>query len=146
MSNILLIEDNQNNADIMKRVLKRNNHTVFHSSEGLVGLEIAAKEQIDIALVDLGLPDVAGATMVALIKRLPKEVPVVVVTASYNQEDWRQVVNRGIIGYMTKPINTRTFATEVEKFLAQATKNASSKDEDDKEKPSSSESAVSLLF
>ena len=150
MPKILLIEDNKNNADIMKRVLVRNGHEVFHAAEGLVGLEIATSEQVDIVLVDLGLPDVSGATMVSLIKRLPNDIPTVVVTASFNQADWRKVVNRGIIGYMTKPINTRTFAVEVEKFLAQARQaardNAESKAKEEQAQETETQSKMSMVF
>ena len=118
MSNILLIEDNKNNADIMIRILSRNGHEVVHTAEGLTGLNIAATQQIDIILVDLGLPDVGGATVIALLKRIPNDIPIVVITASTDYAEWQQAANRGSVGCITKPINTRSFANEIESFLS----------------------------
>ena len=67
----------------MRRILEAHHHQVIHESEGEAGLKAAIEEVPDIVLVDLGLPDIDGQTLVTLIKRAPelKSIPVVAVTA-----------------------------------------------------------------
>jgi two-component system cell cycle response regulator DivK len=117
MATILLIEDDQNSANIVTRVLMRHEHKVIHASEGITGLKIAGDQTIDLVLLDLGLPDIGGHTIAALINRLPGDIPIVAVTASTDPVTQRRAMTYGCSGYITKPINTRTFIEEVEGFM-----------------------------
>lgn len=122
MARILVIEDDPFSADIVTRVLKRHDHEVIHCAAGLEGLRVATEGQVDLILLDLGLPDVGGHTVAALINRLPGHVPIVAVTGSTDYATQRRAEQYGCSGYITKPINTRTFAEEVEQFLTNHTK------------------------
>lgn len=118
MARILLIEDDVNSAIITQRVLMRAGHDVVHAPDGLTGLSIASSEQLDLVLLDLGLPDIGGHTIAALIKRIPGHINVVAVTASTDERTHRRALGYGCAGYLTKPINTRTFADEIMEYLA----------------------------
>ena len=113
------IEDNQQNALLVRRLLEARRHQVTHASEGEAGLLAAQAEKPDLILVDLGLPDVDGQTLVAFIKRIPEldDVPVVAVTA-WPEDSAREMARAyGCNGYISKPINTRTFADEIAGYL-----------------------------
>jgi len=119
ISKILLIEDNQQNALLMRRLLEARRHQVIHAGEGEAGLLAAQTEKPDLILVDLGLPDVDGQTLVAFLKRNPdlSEVPIVAVTA-WPEDAAREMARAyGCNGYISKPINTRTFPDEVAEYL-----------------------------
>ena len=117
---VLLIEDNENNARMMTRVLERNNYRVLHASDGESGLEMALTMSPDIILLDLGLPDVDGQTIAAHLKQtaaLPG-IPVVIVTAWPSETAREMVAAYGCQGYIAKPIDTREFAQQVASYLA----------------------------
>jgi CheY-like chemotaxis protein len=70
-------------------------------------------------LVDLGLPDIDGQTLVALVKRTPelKHIPVVAVTAWPEETARDMALAYGCDGFISKPINTRTFPEQIAQFL-----------------------------
>ncbi|MCG3212755.1 MAG: Regulator of RpoS [Anaerolineae bacterium] len=119
IAKILVVEDNKQNALLMKRVLEVNNHEVIHVSDGESGLTTAIEEQPDLILVDLGLPDIDGQTLVALIKRVDelKDVPTVAVTAWPEDTAREMALAYGCDGFISKPINTRAFPDQIAAFL-----------------------------
>jgi DNA-binding response OmpR family regulator len=127
MAKILVIEDDSNSADIVTRVLQRAGHDTVVAGEGLTGLNIATNENVDLVLLDLGLPDIGGHTIAALINRIPGEIPIIAVTASSDMVTKRRAMTYGCDGYITKPIDTRTFAEQIAEFLPK--KNGTGKSE-----------------
>ncbi len=117
MARILMIEDDPGSARLAIRVLEREGHEVTHVSEGLTGLKLAGQGNVDLILLDLGLPDISGHTVAALINRIPGDIPVVAVTASSDQATERRAMNYGCDGYITKPIDTRAFPGQIAAFL-----------------------------
>ena len=93
----------------MKRILEVNNYQVLHASDGESGFKIAVEEMPDLILVDLGLPDIDGQTLVALIKRVPElqNIPTREMAVAY-----------GCDGFISKPINTRAFPDQIAQFIA----------------------------
>jgi two-component system, cell cycle response regulator DivK len=73
----------------------------------------------DLILVDLGLPDIDGQTLVALIKRAPelKNIPVVAVTAWPEDTARAMAEAYGCSGFISKPINVRTFPDQIAQIL-----------------------------
>ena len=121
--NILMIEDNENNALLVKRVLEASAFAVTHAIDGESGLQMAMESNPDLILLDLGLPDVDGQTLASFIKRVPalQQVPLIALTA-WPEDTARSMAEAyGCDGYIAKPINARTFAAEVSKFLASPT-------------------------
>jgi two-component system, cell cycle response regulator DivK len=118
MARILIIEDDPQSARLATRVLEREGHTVVHTSEGLAGLKIASQGDVDLVLLDLGLPDISGHTVAALINRIPGNIPVVAVTASADAATEKRAMTYGCNGYITKPIDTRAFPEQIAKFLS----------------------------
>jgi two-component system cell cycle response regulator DivK len=116
----LLIEDNQQNALLMRRVLETRQHQVIHVAEGEAGFTKAIEETPDLILVDLGLPDIDGQTLVALVKRTPelKDIPVVAVTAWPEDTARQMAMAYGCDGFISKPINTRLFPDQIAQFLS----------------------------
>jgi two-component system cell cycle response regulator DivK len=120
ISKILIIEDNPQNALLMRRVLEARNHQVVHASEGETGLKMAMEEAPDLILVDLGLPDIDGQTLVSFIKRVPElmNVPAIAVTA-WPEDTAREMAKAyGCDGFISKPINTRAFPDQIAAYLA----------------------------
>ena len=125
ISKILLIEDNKQNALLIRRVLEARQHQIIHVSEGEAGLQTALAERPDLILVDLGLPDIDGQTLVGLMKRAPElqGVPLVAVTAWPEDTARKMVTAYGCDGFISKPINTRIFPDQIAEFLSKGQNN-----------------------
>lgn len=119
MKTVLLIEDNIQNARLILRVLEPRGYRCLHAADGESGLQMARERQPDLILVDLGLPDLDGETVVSFIRRLPElaQVPIVAVTAW--PPDTAEKIARayGCDGFISKPISPRVFPEQVAVFL-----------------------------
>lgn len=117
---VLMIEDNPNNARLMRRVLERQHFTVHHAEDGSSGVAMAKDLNPDLILLDLGLPDVDGQTVAAHFKQSETlaHVPIVVVSAWPAETATEMVDAYGCEGYISKPIDTREFAKQVSTYLA----------------------------
>lgn len=104
----------------MKRILEARRHQVIHVADGESGLKTAIEALPDLILIDLGLPDIDGQTLVALIKRVPelKETPMVAVTAWPEATAREMAIAYGCDGFISKPINTRAFPDQIAEYLA----------------------------
>jgi len=119
ISKILLIEDNKQNALLIRRVLEARQHQVIHASEGEAGLEMALAEPPELILIDLGLPDIDGQTLITIMKHRPelKDIPLVAVTAWPEETARLMVTAYGCDGFISKPINTRIFPDQIAEYL-----------------------------
>ncbi len=119
ISKILLIEDNKQNALLIRRILEARQHHVLHASEGETGLAMALAETPELILVDLGLPDIDGQTLITIMKHRPelKHIPLVVVTAWPEETARLMVTAYGCDGFISKPINTRSFPDQIAEYL-----------------------------
>ncbi len=117
---ILLIEDNPQNALLMRRILEARGHQIIHADEGEAGLKMAVEERPDLILVDLGLPDIDGQTLVTFIRRVPElqNVPIVAVTAWPEDTAREMATAYGCNGFISKPINTRAFPDQIAAYLS----------------------------
>jgi len=119
MKTILQIEDNRANKILVERVLAPYDYNLIHAEDGETGVNIAIDEKPDLILLDMGLPDVDGQTIVTLLKQIPElqHVPIVAVTA-WPAEKALEIAKRyGCDGCITKPINVKTFPAQVAEFL-----------------------------
>lgn len=92
---------------------------MIHAEDGETGFAKAMEEIPELMLVDLGLPDIDGQTLVTLIKRSPelKHIPVVAVTAWPEETAKEMAMAYGCDGFISKPINTRAFPDQIAAFL-----------------------------
>ena len=115
----LIVDDNARNLLLEKDLLEVAGFEVFEAENASIGIAIARKEQPDIIIMDVRLPDMRGSEA-ARILRQDKEtsgIPIVFVTASVMAEGKEEIQNITNSGFIGKPINTRTFAKEISKFI-----------------------------
>ena len=118
----LIVDDNGNNLMLEKDLLEVAGFEVFEAEDAAGGIAIARKEKPDIIILDIRLPDMRGSEA-ARILRLDndtRDIPIVFVTASVMAEGKEEIKDITNSGFITKPINTRTFALEISKFIRQA--------------------------
>lgn len=119
MVSIVVIEDEPQSARLAQTVLKRAGFDVILAEDGEGGLSSTMDHKPDLVLVDLGLPDMDGQTVVALLRQQPgmDTTPIVAFTAWPLDTATEMALAYGCNGVITKPINTRTFAEEVSAYL-----------------------------
>ncbi len=106
MSYILLVEDNQENADMVIRLLTAANFEVRHTLCGLDGAKLARIERPDLILMDFNLPDIDGRTLALQLKKqlgTSAAPPIVALTARAGQYEMRMAKNFGCTAFVSKP-------------------------------------------
>lgn len=122
MSRIVIIEDSDPNARLAAKLLRNAGHNVLTAADGESGLMMVFEYQPDLVLIDLGLPDIDGQTVIALIRQQPEllHVPLIAFTAWPPESATSMAQAYGCDGVINKPINTRTFAGDVLAYLETA--------------------------
>lgn len=116
---ILYIEDNSDNRKLVRRVLEVEGYSVLEAKDGVQAMECLEAEQIDLALMDINMPDMDGYTLTARIKSMPRfaSLPIVAVTANVMRGDRERSLQAGCDGYIQKPIDIDTLSQQIERFL-----------------------------
>ena len=115
----LVVDDNGNNLLLEKDLLEVAGFEVFVAENAADGIAIARKEKPDVIVMDVRLPDMRGTEAVRILRqgKETSDIPVVFVTASVMVEGMEEIRNIPNSGFIGKPINTRTFAEEISKFI-----------------------------
>ena len=118
-TNILLIEDNEQNRYLTTFLLSNRGYTVVEAENGPRGIELAEKEHFDLILLDIQLPEMDGYAVAAALREKPatKEIPIVAVTSYAMVGDREKALASGCDGYIEKPINPETFVSEIERYI-----------------------------
>ena len=116
---ILLIEDNEQNRYLVAFLLQARGWEVVHAADGPEGLALVGEVNPALILLDIQLPGMDGYAVAEALRANPKldAIPVVAVTSYAMPGDRERCMAAGCNGYLEKPIDPQTFATEVEKFV-----------------------------
>ncbi len=122
MSLVIIIEDNQQSARLAAKLLSRAGHEVITAEDGETGLTAVFENQPNLVLVDMGLPDIDGQTVLGLLRQRPdlKNTPLIAFTAWPEDTAHQMAKAYGCDGVITKPIDTRNFAHQVAEYLSKA--------------------------
>jgi ribosomal protein S6--L-glutamate ligase len=115
---LLLVEDESRIAEFLVRGLSSAGLEVTLAEDGEVGRFLAATEQFDAVVLDLGLPLVSGDEVLRFLRDERPETPVIVLTARDEPESRRAVVDAGVAEYITKPFAFEYLRARVEACLA----------------------------
>ena len=102
MTSILAIEDDASIRAALERGLTERGHSVQTAATGISGLEAVLCERPDLVLLDLGLPDVDGLTVITMI-RAASAVPIIVITAVDDDPTMVRALDSGADDYVVKP-------------------------------------------
>ena len=117
--NILVIDDEEVLQDILTALIRKEGHTPYTARSGEQGLDILAKEEIDLVLLDLMLPGMSGIEVMRQIhKRTPEQV-VVIITAFSSIEGAIEAMREGAFHYIPKPFKNEEVLLTLRKGLEQ---------------------------
>jgi len=100
---VLVVDDEEVMRDILGSLLAKEGYRVKLASSGEEGLEVGRREPVDVAIVDVMLPDMSGVEVLDALKRADPEMVVLMITAFASVETAITAMKRGAFDYITKP-------------------------------------------
>ena len=116
---ILVVDDDLPIQRALRNALQEVADRVVVAATGAKGIDLAATEQPDLVVLDLGLPDLSGADVCREIRRFAT-MPIVVLSARHDEHDKVQLLNLGADDYVTKPFSTMELLARVNAQLRRA--------------------------
>src|SRR5438270_1278989 len=119
---LLYIEDNLSNLSLIENLLEECAPIKLISAmQGQLGIELAARHQPDLILLDVHLPDINGAEVLARLKgkARTREIPVVVLSADATKSQINHLMSLGAEDYLTKPLDLDCFVKVIEEHFSE---------------------------
>jgi two-component system response regulator MprA len=100
---ILIVEDEQKMAKLLKKGLEEENHSVMVANDGAEGFEISYTYPFDVIILDVMLPGMTGFEIVRRLRQAENHIPILMLTARDAVSDVVKGLNLGADDYLTKP-------------------------------------------
>lgn len=102
---ILIVEDEASLREFVEATLKGNGYRVLSASDGLEGAEVFARNQqnIDLILLDMGLPKMTGGELLSIVKKLQPGARVIAASGYIEPEVKSEIFSEGAIDFLSKP-------------------------------------------
>jgi CheY-like chemotaxis protein len=119
MIKVLIAEDNAVNRELLRELLELRGYTVLEACDGQEAIHMIEQAQPELLLLDIGMPVMDGFAAIRKIRENPRlaSLPVVAVTAYAMRGDREKILNSGFDGYLSKPVNARSLAEELNRLL-----------------------------
>jgi PAS domain S-box-containing protein len=104
---IVIIEDNEDALEMLKSYLEAMNCKVYGAKRGIVGLEVIKNENPDLAIIDIGLPDIDGYEVVRKLRSASetRQLKLIALTGYGSARDVNEAIVAGFDAHLTKPVN-----------------------------------------
>jgi CheY-like chemotaxis protein len=118
---ILIVEDNADSRELLALLLQRMGCLVIEAHNSKEAIARATAEQPNLIFMDLGLPDLDGIKTTAALKRSPEtgHIPVVALTAWFDELWEQKALDAGAVQYLTKPALPVMLKAVIERFTGQ---------------------------
>ena len=113
---VLIIEDEKNIQTFMGKVLKRHDYQVLYADTGKQGLEMIRSRCPDLILLDLGLPDMDGCSIIRDV-RTWASTPIIVISARTAEREKVAALDLGADDYIMKPFDSKEMVARVKAVL-----------------------------
>ena len=114
MSTVLVVEDERDIRDLLRRFLERAGYSVLTAAAGAGALSLLDSARVDLVLLDLGLPDIDGTE---ILTEVAPGVPVIVLTARSELADRVTGLRLGADDYVIKPFSPTEVVLRVKAVL-----------------------------
>jgi two-component system response regulator PhoP len=117
---VLLIEDDQRLLETLGSHLRESGYAVDESTDGIEGLYLGEEFPIDLAIIDLGLPDLPGLEVIRELRSRGRDFPILVLTARSEWQDKVAGLEAGADDYLTKPFHFEELMARINALMRRA--------------------------
>ena len=117
---ILIIEDERAISNFISRALSANDYRTIPAYTGKEGLSLFFSHGPDLVLLDLGLPDMDGLDILAQLRGLPREAPVIIISARDRESEKVRALDMGADDYVVKPFGVSELLARIRSALRRA--------------------------
>ena len=117
---ILIIEDERTISNFISRALAANDYRAIPAYTGKEGLSLFFSHGPDLVLLDLGLPDMDGLEILSQLRGLPREAPVIIISARDRESEKVRALDMGADDYVVKPFGVSELLARIRSALRRA--------------------------
>ncbi|MEW6375889.1 MAG: ATP-binding protein [Thermodesulfobacteriota bacterium] len=114
---ILVVDDNVEFVGLIRNILERKNFRVSIALDGKTAIEKILSDVPELILLDLKLPDIPGEEVLRKIKEINKDIAIVVITGYGGEQVAVDMMRRGAIDFLSKPIENEVLLTSIKNAL-----------------------------
>jgi signal transduction histidine kinase len=115
---VLIAEDNAVNMSVARRFLVKWGIEVHEASNGLEAVEKCSRENFDLVLIDLEMPEMDGITALAEIRKLHPYVPAIAFTAAVYEDMKIDLMKKGFMDVVPKPFRPEDLHNKIQKLIS----------------------------
>ncbi|MFJ3696976.1 response regulator transcription factor [Streptomyces sp. NPDC090052] len=123
-AHVIVAEDDEKQAELVRRYLEREGHAVTVVGDGLAALEEVRQGAPDLLVLDVMMPRADGLDVVRVLRAESRELPVLMLTARTAEDDLLLGLDLGADDYMTKPYSPRELMARVRTLLRRSQRSA----------------------
>jgi DNA-binding response OmpR family regulator len=127
VTTVLVVEDERDIRDVLRRYLERADMSVLTTGTGAEAMRLLTSSDLDVVILDLGLPDIDGLEVLREARRLGG-LRVLVLTARSQVDDRITGLELGADDYVTKPFSPREIVLRVQAIAGRATTSTPTQD------------------
>ncbi|MFJ8825131.1 response regulator transcription factor [Streptomyces sp. NPDC102467] len=116
-ANVMVAEDDEKQAELVRRYLEREGHAVTVVRDGRQAIEEIRYREPDLLVLDVMMPRADGLDVVRVLRAEAREIPVLMLTARSTEDDLLLGLDLGADDYMTKPYSPRELMARVRTLL-----------------------------
>ncbi|MER6119848.1 response regulator transcription factor [Streptomyces sp. NPDC001743] len=116
-AHVIIAEDDEKQAELLRRYLEREGHVVTVVGDGLAALDAVRHGEPDLLVLDVMMPRADGLDVVRVLRAEARELPVLMLTARTTEDDLLLGLDLGADDYVTKPYSPRELMARVRTLL-----------------------------
>ncbi|ARN75463.1 response regulator transcription factor [Oceanicoccus sagamiensis] len=114
---ILIVEDEANIRQQLAESMQQNGYATDTAQDGKEGLYMVEEYPYDLAIIDLGLPEVSGIELIKALRQMGKTFPVLILTARSDWQDKVEGLEAGADDYVVKPFHIEEVSARINALL-----------------------------
>jgi signal transduction histidine kinase/CheY-like chemotaxis protein len=120
---VLLVDDADDTLDVLEQILRHSGATIMAASSAGTALALLEREQPDVIVSDIGMPDIDGFELMRRIRRRAAgaggSIPAIALTAFTRQDDRHKAMQAGFNDYLAKPVEPGSLVAHIAQAVGQ---------------------------